>query len=428
MLMDTAQTTVIGVTTAAPPELPSTTVIVPTMAVAERRASLLNAIGSAGEQCGVATKVLVVVYGQRFNRALLDLLCAREDISVIALADADLPGALLAARRLVETEYLCFLDEDDEILPNGLASRVHTLSERPGVAFVVTDGYSRNDGKIPLGRVHSATSATDSPQVMTHDCWLASTGGLYRTEAANDESSIPECERMADLSRLVSGLHGTALDVGAREGRFSTRLARQFNKVTALDLSRPDISHPRIACVQGDATALPFDDDAFDLVVCTEVLEHVSPSRLTRACRDLARVTRSHLLIGVPYRQDSRVGRTTCASCGACNPPWGHVNVFDEDRLHRLFSGLAVEKTTFVGMNDDSTNFVAAFLTDLAGNPYGTYEQDEPCVHCGGSVGPAGQRSLTKKLLTKAAFCARAVTAPFHRARPRWIHLLLRKG
>jgi hypothetical protein len=102
--------------------------------------------------------------------------------------------------------------------------------------------------------------------------------------------------------------------------------------------------------------------------------------------------------------------------------------VFDEDRLHRLFTGLAVEKTSFVGMNGDSTNFVSSFLMDLAGNPYGTYVQDEPCVRCGGSVGTEPQVSRPKKLLTKAAFLARGATAPFHRARPSWIHLLLRKA
>lgn len=426
--MEAAQTTVIGATTAAPPRVASTTVIVPTMAIAERRASLLTAIRSAGEQCGVSTRILVVVYGARFDRALLDLLRSREDINVVVLRDADRPGALLAGRQLVETEYLCFLDEDDEILPNGLASRVGALNERPEVAFVATDGYCRHDGKNQVGRVNPHRVPTGPAQSMTHECWLASCGGLYRTKAASDESSIPECERMADLLRLVSGLGGSALDVGVRDGLFSTCLARQFNKVTALDLRRPDISHPRIACVEGDVTAMHFEHETFDLVVCTEVLEHVSPLRLTRACSELARVTRSHLLIGVPYRQDNRVGRTTCASCGARNPPWGHVNVFDEDRLHRLFGGLTIEQTSFVGMNNDSTNFVATLLMDLAGNPYGTYDQDEPCVRCGGSVGTPARMSLPKKLLTKAAFCARAATAPFHSARPSWIHLLFRKA
>ena len=248
------------------------------------------------------------------------------------------------------------------------------------------------------------------------------------SDTASDELSSAECERMADLLRLVSGLGGSALDVGARTGRFSKHLAQQFDNVTALDLRKPDIRHPRITCVEGDVTALQFDDDTFDLVVCTEVLEHVPSFHLSSAFSELARVTRQHVLIGVPYRQDNRVGRTTCSSCGASNPPWGHVNVFDEDRLHRHLTRLAVEKTSFVGMNHQSTNFLATYLMDLAGNPYGTYDQAEPCVRCGGSVGTPGPMSLRQKLLTKAAFWARGATAPFHRARPSWIHLLVRKA
>ena len=246
-------------------------------------------------------------------------------------------------------------------------------------------------------------------------------------DTASDEVSTLECERMTDLLRLVSGLGGSALDVGAGKGRLSSHLAQQFDNVTALDLRKPDIRRPRIACVEGDVTALQFDEDTFDLVACTEVLEHVPSDRLSQAVSELVRVTRNHLLIGVPYRQDNRVGRTTCSSCGAYNPPWGHVNVFDEDRLHRHFTGLVVEKTSFVGMNHDSTNFLSTYLMDLAGNPYGTYEQGELCVRCGGSVGTPGPMSLRKKLLTKAAFWARGGTAPFHRARPNWIHLLIRK-
>jgi SAM-dependent methyltransferase len=429
--METAQTTAIGLTTPASPGLASTTVIVPTTAVAGRRASLLKAIRSAVEQSGVATRILVVVYGQRCDRALLNLLRSLEGINVIALQEADLPDALLTGRQLVETEYFCFLDDDDEILPHSLALRVRELSERPEVACVATNDSYRHDGKDQLGVVNPHWVATDSLHTATPECWLATRGGLYRTnmvDTASAEISAPECERMADLLRLVSGLGGSALDVGASSGRFSKHLAQQFDNVTALDLRKPDIRHPRIACVEGDVTALQFDRDTFDLVVCTEVLEHVPSFGLARAFSELARVTRHHLLIGVPYRQDNRVGRTTCSSCGARNPPWGHVNVFDEHRLYRHFTGLVVEKTTFVGMNHDSTNFLSTYLMDLAGNPYGTYEQDEPCVRCGGSVGTPGPMSLQKKLVSKAAFLARGATAPFHRARPSWIHLLLRKA
>ncbi|MEP6609995.1 MAG: glycosyltransferase family A protein [Burkholderiaceae bacterium] len=179
--MDTAQTTVMRVATAALPSLASTTVIVPTTCVADRRVSLLNALQSAGEQSGIPTKILVVVNGPDFDPALLDSLLAREDLNVIALKNADLPGALLAGRRLVDTEYFCFLDDDDEILPNGLALRLQALRERRDVAFVATNGYYQREGIDQLGVANPEHVATDPLQAMTHECWLASCGGLYRT-------------------------------------------------------------------------------------------------------------------------------------------------------------------------------------------------------------------------------------------------------
>ena len=43
-------------------------------------------------------------------------------------------------------------------------------------------------------------------------------------------------------------------------------------------------------CVQGDITALEFPTDFFDIVVCTEVLEHIPSDKLARACPELSRV------------------------------------------------------------------------------------------------------------------------------------------
>ena len=65
-----------------------------------------------------------------------------------------------------------------------------------------------------------------------------------------------------------------------------------------------------------NAADLPFPDAAFDMVTCAEVIEHIPSPALERACREMARVARRYVLVGVPYRQDLRHGRTTCAACG----------------------------------------------------------------------------------------------------------------
>jgi SAM-dependent methyltransferase len=240
-------------------------------------------------------------------------------------------------------------------------------------------------------------------------------------------SSPLEKQRTGDLMSVVPAGVRSVLDVGARDGFFSKLLADRGAAVTALDLERPMIDDVRVQCVKGDVTALDFADASFDLVFCTEVLEHIPSRLLARACQEIARVARQFVIIGVPYRQDLRVGRTTCQHCGQVNPPWAHVNRFDTSRLRRLFPDLVIVSQSFVGVAEPRTNVLAAGLMNLAGNPYGTYAQDEPCVHCGHPVGSPRQRSLLQRVLTRAAIYAAAVQRPFTPQQPQWVHLVLQK-
>ena len=238
--------------------------------------------------------------------------------------------------------------------------------------------------------------------------------------------SPAEVARIADLLKLVpSG--DIALDVGARDGHLSRLLSERFDEVVALDLNRPEIDVPRVRCVQGDVTGLAFDDNQFDLVLCAEVLEHLPPGTLATACSEITRVAREFVLVGVPYRQEIRSGRTTCYACGGKNPPWGHVNRFDERRLRTLFPGLRVERTSFVGDVVDSTNALSVLLLDLAGNPYGTYAQQESCVHCGTALVQPPRYSLPQKVCAKIAYVLRDLQRSLSRPHPNWIHVLFAK-
>lgn len=237
-------------------------------------------------------------------------------------------------------------------------------------------------------------------------------------------NSGKEQERVADLMALVPADLGTALDIGARDGFLARRLAESVGRVTALDLEKPEIDDERIDCVAGDITNLEFSDGTFDLVFCAEVLEHISPDALQQACSELMRVSSRYILIGVPYKQDIRRGRTTCAACGGKNPPWGHVNRFDEKRLTALFSPCSVQGTSYVGQGEAGTNWLASVLMDAAGNPYGTYSQEEPCIHCGATLVPPGDRNLLAKVFSKFGYYAQHIQLPWQRNHANWIHML----
>ena len=232
-----------------------------------------------------------------------------------------------------------------------------------------------------------------------------------------------EVERVSRLFGLMARSGASALDVGARDGHLSILLAERFERVVALDLKLPQIHHPRIECVQGDAADLAFADRSFDTVICAEVLEHIPPALLPTVCRELARVTDRHLVIGVPFRQDLRLDCTTCAHCGGINPPYGHVNSFDLQRLASLMPGLRPAKVDYVGRTRATTNAFSANLMRFAGNPFGTYEQDEPCIHCDHKLRAPESRTLAQKVATRLAHWGNTVQTALTPWRANWIHV-----
>ena len=197
--------------------------------------------------------------------------------------------------------------------------------------------------------------------------------------------------------------------------------------MTALDLQKPSFECPRVLSVAGDVTKLEFVNNSFDCTFCAEVLEHIP--NLQKACREIIRVTKHEIIVGVPFKQDIRLGRTTCLACGRTNPPWGHVNSFDESRLLRLFSGLRVVSKSFVCANKEATNPISTVLMDISGNPWGSYEQGEPCVHCGAKlVAPSIKRKIWQKVSSGLAVRMNHVQALLTRPHGNWIHLVFSKN
>jgi SAM-dependent methyltransferase len=105
---------------------------------------------------------------------------------------------------------------------------------------------------------------------------------------------------MREIETLLEGLSGArALDVGCGGQPYRSLLGRFRGYVGFDSPSRPDSATH--ADVFGDATALPFANASVDVVLCTEVMEHVAEPSLMLAEIRRVLVPGGHLVLSVPF-------------------------------------------------------------------------------------------------------------------------------
>lgn len=98
------------------------------------------------------------------------------------------------------------------------------------------------------------------------------------------------------------------LDAGCGEGFISNLLIDELGneriEIVGLELNAEAIriaktKNPKMSFVQGDICKMPFETEAFDIVICTEVLEHLQSPEA--ALSELIRVSRQAIIVTVPH-------------------------------------------------------------------------------------------------------------------------------
>ena len=156
----------------------------------------------------------------------------------------------------------------------------------------------------------------------------------------------------ADFDRLGVGRGARVLDMGCGGGRHAFEAWRRGASVVALDHSEAELKEVRAVlgamldarevpeaeqrvgiggAVNGDALRLPFPDASFDVIIASEVLEHLWDDE--RAISELVRVLKpgGRMAVTVPTRWPERV-------CWALDhhyhdTPGGHVRIYRQHEL-----------------------------------------------------------------------------------------------
>lgn len=92
--------------------------------------------------------IIVVPNGARVSSRVLDWLATKPDIRVIRLQSASHPLARRIGAEMADSEFLGFLDDDDELMPNTLARKIAQFRQHPEIDVLVTDGLRVNSSTV----------------------------------------------------------------------------------------------------------------------------------------------------------------------------------------------------------------------------------------------------------------------------------------
>jgi len=156
-----------------------------------------------------------------------------------------------------------------------------------------------------------------------------------------------------ECRKIALAPQGRVLDIGCGSGRHSTAIHQRWQAfIVAADRNPDDLAaagrnlawhdahgfhcHGTWHLTAADITALPFAADSFDLVVCSEVLEHVPDHE--RAVIEITRVVRpgGQLVISVPRTWPERLCWKLSSSYR--HSPGGHIRIYTFDRLRQTLT------------------------------------------------------------------------------------------
>lgn len=155
--------------------------------------------------------------------------------------------------------------------------------------------------------------------------------------------------RLNYLARQVARkakANAKVLNVGVGSGYFEQTALRLGLDVFSLDPDEQSITRLKNQLKMnekaqvGFVQSIPFSPEQFDVVVVSEVLEHLSVEILQVAFAEIHRVLRpGGLIMGtVPASEDLNEQLVVCPHCGERFHRWGHMQSFSRTKMRDLLS------------------------------------------------------------------------------------------
>ncbi|MCK5055854.1 MAG: class I SAM-dependent methyltransferase [Candidatus Aminicenantes bacterium] len=157
------------------------------------------------------------------------------------------------------------------------------------------------------------------------------------------------------ISMVISAIPGdvqTVLETGCGNGAIINNISNQkknIERIVGVDISKIALSHVKTEKFECNINELIFEDKSFDLVIASEVIEHLTFNDFIRGIKEIQRVANKYILISVPNDENLLVNSRMCQKCYCWFNPNYHMNSFDKQKLYHLFDNFEMVWVKEVG-------------------------------------------------------------------------------
>ena len=163
-------------------------VVIPTTAELNRSEWIARAIDSVTSQSNSNIEIIVAINGGKVDEGLVSQIAKRTSVQLLRLQKRGLKNAIVEGWRVASGEFVCFLDDDDELLAHSIEKRVEALKQNTNASAAFTDGYFKSEGKIVRPIINRQEfDQNDLFGSLLNKNWNASCASLFRKSSVSHD-------------------------------------------------------------------------------------------------------------------------------------------------------------------------------------------------------------------------------------------------
>jgi SAM-dependent methyltransferase len=201
-----------------------------------------------------------------------------------------------------------------------------------------------------------------------------------------------ELGRIKEIVGMIPTQVKTVLDVGCGDGRILRELSQRYDAV-GVDYAVYSVREAGSRAIRASSAALPFPDRSFDLVLCSEVIEHLPGNVLHSTLSEIERLAKAYVLISVPYREKLRLLFLCCPVCRQEFHIWGHLRSYTKSDLKNLFKNFTIQQWKGYGRRAGYHSSLVTYVNQKLGGRWEDADPTTMCPGCGNTSFPRTPRN-----------------------------------